>query len=50
MPQGLYRVEFETPRRKVVGVILAENGKAFAYIGSYQPVGATRGLIHQSSA
>jgi hypothetical protein len=42
MLQGLYKVEFETPRRKAVGVIFAENGKlhggssAFAYIGSYR--------------
>ncbi|MES2167565.1 MAG: GrlR family regulatory protein [Pseudomonadota bacterium] len=39
--QGLYKVEFETPRGKALGVINAENGKlrggssAFAYIGSY---------------
>jgi hypothetical protein len=47
MLQGLYKVEFETPRRKAVGVIFAENGKlhggssAFAYIGSYQQAGHT---------
>jgi len=47
MLQGLYKVEFETPRRKAVGVIFAENGKlhggssAFAYIGSYQQSGHT---------
>lgn len=39
--QGLYKVEFETPRGKALGVIHAENGKlrggssAFAYIGFY---------------
>lgn len=39
--QGLYKVEFETPRGKALGVIHAENGKlrggssAFAYMGSY---------------
>jgi len=39
--QGLYKVEFETPRGKASGVIIAENGKlrggssAFAYFGSY---------------
>ena len=39
--QGLYKVEFETPRGKALGVINAENGKlrggssAFAYIGTY---------------
>jgi hypothetical protein len=39
--QGLYKVEFETPRGKALGVIHAENGKlrggssAFAYVGSY---------------
>ena len=39
--EGLYKVEFETPRGKALGVIHAENGKlrggssAFAYVGSY---------------
>ena len=39
--QGLYKVEFETPRGKALGVIHAEDGKlrggssAFAYTGSY---------------
>ncbi len=41
MLRGLYKVEFETPRGKALGVIHAENGKlrggssAFAYMGSY---------------
>ncbi|MGD9836636.1 MAG: GrlR family regulatory protein [Afipia sp.] len=45
--QGLYKVEFETPRGKALGVIHAENGKlrggssAFAYIGSYTQNGQT---------
>ena len=40
MLQGLYKVEFETPRRKAVGIIVASDGKlrggssAFAYVGS----------------
>lgn len=39
--QGLFKVEFETPRGKALGVINADNGKlrggssAFAYIGTY---------------
>lgn len=39
--KGLYKVEFETPRGKASGVVIADNGKirggssAFAYIGSY---------------
>ena len=43
--RGLYKVEFETPRRKGVGVLFAENGKlrggssAFAYVGSFQQHG-----------
>lgn len=43
--QGLYKVEFETPRGKALGVIHAENGKlrggssAFAYVGSYTQTG-----------
>lgn len=47
MLKGLYKVEFETPRRKAVGVIFANDGKlrggssAFAYVGSYQQVGHT---------
>ncbi len=45
--QGLYKVEFETPRGKALGVIHAENGKlrggssAFAYVGSYTQNGQT---------
>ena len=47
MLQGLYKVEFETPRRKAVGIIAASDGKlrggssAFAYVGSYQQDGNT---------
>jgi hypothetical protein len=43
--KGLYKVEFETPRRKATGVIYAEDGKlhggssAFAYYGYYQQTG-----------
>ncbi len=39
--KGLYKVEFETPRGKALGVVHAEDGKirggssAFVYIGSY---------------
>lgn len=39
--RGLYKVEFETPRGKALGVVHAEDGKirggssAFVYIGSY---------------
>jgi hypothetical protein len=45
MLEGLYKVEFETPRRKAVGIIFARDGKlhggssAFAYVGSYEQVG-----------
>jgi hypothetical protein len=45
--KGLYKVEFETPRRKAVGVVFADGGKlrggssAFAYIGSYEQNGGT---------
>ncbi len=45
MLKGLYKIEFETPRRKAVGIIFASNGElrggssAFAYIGSYEQVG-----------
>ncbi len=41
MFKGLYKVEFETPRGKALGVVNAEDGKirggssAFAYIGSF---------------
>ncbi|MGB3043768.1 MAG: GrlR family regulatory protein [Xanthobacteraceae bacterium] len=52
MLKGLYKVEFETPRRKAVGVIYAEGGKlhggssAFAYLGSYTEHGNTfRGSV-----
>jgi T3SS negative regulator,GrlR len=47
MLKGLYKVEFETPRRKAVGVVYANDGKlhggnsAFAYVGSYKEVGNT---------
>ncbi|HEX7855344.1 MAG TPA: GrlR family regulatory protein [Sphingobium sp.] len=47
MLQGLYKVEFETPRRKAAGVIFANDGKlrggssAFAYVGSFQQTGYT---------
>jgi len=43
--KGLYKVEFETPRRKAVGVIFASEGRlrggssAFAYIGSFKQDG-----------
>ena len=30
--KGLYKVEFETPRRKAVGVLFAENGKLLGVI------------------
>lgn len=50
--KGLYKVEFETPRRKATGVIFADQGKlrggstAFAYIGTYeQDGGQIRGKI-----
>jgi hypothetical protein len=45
MLKGLYKVEFETPRRKAIGVVYVEEGKiyggssAFAYFGSYQESG-----------
>jgi len=47
MLKGLYKVEFETPRQKAVGVIFADGGRlhggssAFAYIGTYQVNGDT---------
>ena len=47
MFEGLYKVEFETPRRKSVGVIHAQNGllrggnSAFAYFGTFTQVGDT---------
>ncbi len=45
MLEGLYKVEFETPRRKAVGIIFARDGQlhggssSFAYVGSYEQVG-----------
>lgn len=52
MLKGLYKVEFETPRRKAVGVVFAADGQlrggssAFAYIGSYEQTGERiRGAI-----
>lgn len=45
--KGLYKVEFETPRGKALGVVHAEDGKirggssAFIYIGSYTQDGHT---------
>lgn len=45
MLEGLYKVEFETPRRKAVGIIFAQAGKlhggssSFAYVGSYEQDG-----------
>jgi hypothetical protein len=52
MLKGLYKVEFETPRRKAVGVVFAGDGQlrggssAFAYIGSYEQDGRSiRGKI-----
>jgi hypothetical protein len=50
--KGLYKVEFETPRRKAVGVVFATDGQlrggssAFVYIGSFEQNGQTiRGAI-----
>lgn len=52
MIQGLYKVEFETPRKKAVGVLYAHDGKlhggssAFTYTGSYTEDGlSVRGMI-----
>ncbi|MBN8979159.1 MAG: hypothetical protein J0I08_22100 [Rhizobiales bacterium] len=45
MLEGLYKIEFETPRRKAVGIIFAQDGKlhggssAFAFVGSYEQDG-----------
>lgn len=45
MLQGLYKVELETPRGKIVGVVFARDGKlrggnsALAYIGQFQQTG-----------
>ena len=47
MLQGLYKVEYETPRRKSVGIIFAGDGRlhggnsTFAYVGSYRQTGNT---------
>ncbi|RJF76624.1 GrlR family regulatory protein [Rhodopseudomonas palustris] len=50
--KGLYKVEFETARRRATGVVFADDGKlrggssAFAYVGSYeQDGGQIRGKI-----
>ena len=52
MLEGLYKVEFETPRKKAVGVVYAHDGKlhggssAFTYVGSYTQQGlSVRGVI-----
>lgn len=52
MLNGLYKVEFETPRRRNVGVIYANGGKlyggsgTFSYIGTYEQHGNTiRGVV-----
>jgi hypothetical protein len=52
MREGLYKVEFETPRRKAVGVLYARDGKlhggssAFTYVGSYTENGySVQGVI-----
>ena len=52
MLDGLYKVEFETPRKKAVGVVYAHDGKlhggssAFTYVGSYTAEGlSVRGVI-----
>jgi hypothetical protein len=52
MLEGLYKVEFETPRKKAVGVLYAHDGKlrggssAFTYIGSYTQEGlSVRGFV-----
>ncbi|MGX7742649.1 GrlR family regulatory protein [Rhodopseudomonas parapalustris] len=45
--KGLYKVEFETPRRKGVGVVFASDSRlhggssAFAYIGAFEQSGQT---------
>ena len=47
MLKGLYKVEFETPRQKAVGVIYADGTKlrggssAFSYVGSYTQEGTS---------
>lgn len=52
MFKGLYKVEFQTPRRKGVGVVYADGSQlrggssAFAYFGSYTQEGTSvRGVI-----
>jgi hypothetical protein len=52
MFKGLYKVEFQTPRRKAVGVIYADGSQlrggssAFVYFGSYTQEGTSvRGVI-----
>lgn len=52
MLDGLYKVEFETPRKKAVGVLYAHNGKlrggssAFSYVGAYTQDGlSVRGVV-----
>jgi hypothetical protein len=52
MLNGLYKVEFETPRRRNVGVIYASDGAlhggsgTFAYIGTYTQDGhAVSGVV-----
>jgi len=52
---GLYKVEFETPRRKAVGIIFARDGQlhggssSFAYVGSYEQQGnSIRGVVTTS--
>jgi hypothetical protein len=52
MLNGLYKVEFETPRRKNVGVIYAKDGQlrggsgTFAYLGTYEQSGnAISGVV-----
>lgn len=52
MLRGLYKVEFETPRRKNIGVIYANDGAlhggsgTFAYVGTYEQDGnAISGIV-----
>lgn len=52
MITGLYKIEFETPLNKGVGVLYADNGRlhggssAFAYVGHYDRAGdCVRGVI-----
>lgn len=53
MITGLYKIEFETPLQKAVGVLYADNGRlhggssAFAYVGHYAQAGdKVRGVIN----